>query len=178
MKTLILMITSLIIATMSATAKEISSNSTLHKYAKPGAPIDMRYSSEKVDINETSDVNITLTTTITNGTVSVIITPDKHLKSLNEFERKINFDITPQEQEFTINLKVKAEEKGLYYIRLLTKIDKGYGGKLRSFAIPIYVGKIESLKKKKSKAMLKALGTSENISVSKAIETIKVIKEK
>jgi hypothetical protein len=159
-------------------AKDLSSNSTFHQYSKPGAPIDMHYTSEKVDINETCDVNITLTTAITKGTVSALISLDKNLSSLNEFDQNLTFEIMPNQQDFLINLQVKSEHQGLYYIRLLTKVDKGYGVKLRSFAVPVYIGKEAGIMKKSISSHMKALGSGENISVSKAVETIEVVKEK
>ena len=158
-------------------AKDISSNSTFHQYAKPGAPIEMSYTSEKVDINEISDVNITLSTGITKGTLSASINLDKDLRSLNAFDKELSYEIKPNEQDFLINLKVKASSPGLYYIRLLTKVDKGYGIKLRAFAVPVYIGEKAKIIKKSLNSQMKALGSGENISVSKAVETIEVIKE-
>ena len=81
MRTVTLIISSLLL-TLSIHAKELNSNSTMHQYAKPGAPVDMSYTSQKVDVNETSDVNISLTTSINKGTISAILTLDKHLTSI------------------------------------------------------------------------------------------------
>lgn len=177
MKTIIFILTPLLFV-LTLNAKDISSNSTFHQYSKPGAPIDMSYTSEKVDLNETCDVNITLTTAITKGTISALISLDKNLSSLIEFDNNLTFEIMPNQQDFLINLKVKSEYQGLYYIRLLTKVDKGYGVKLRSFAVPIYVGEKLEIISKDINLNMKALGSGENITVSKAIETIEAVKEK
>lgn len=160
-------------------AKDISSNSTLHQYSKPGAPIDMSYKSQKVDINETSDVNITLTSAINKGNVFVVIRLDKNLSSLKEFDNNISFKILPNQQEFIINLQVKSEYQGLHYIRLLTKVNKGFGIKLRSFAVPVYIGEKAGVPNNNANvnSHMKALGSGENISISKAIETIQIIKK-
>jgi len=163
--------------TLNINAKELSSSSTMHHYAKPGAPIDMSYTSQKVDVNETSDVNITLTTSIKQGTIVTIMNLDENLSSLKEIDTNSTFSVTPEEQTFLINLQVKAETEGLYYIRLLTKVNKGYGVKLRSFAIPIYVGENAGIKKNNNNAQMKLLGAGENISVAKAVETIQVVNE-
>jgi len=176
MKKITFIISSLLL-TLSMYAKEVSSNSTLHHYAKPSAPVDMSYTSEKVDVNETSDVNITLSTTIKQGTISTSISLDKALTTLKPLDTNLTFNVTPEEQTFLINLQVKAKEEGLYYIRLLTKVDKGYGAKLRSFAVPIYVGKNIGVKKHHDDVQMKFLDSGENISVSKAIETIQVVNE-
>jgi len=176
MRTITLIISSLLL-TLNIHAKELSSNSTMHHYAKPGAPIDMSYTSQKVDVNETSDVNITLTTSIKNGTISTIMNLDENLISLKVIDNNSTFSVTPEQQIFLINLQVKAKTEGLYYIKLLTKVDKGYGAKLRSFAVPIYVGKNAGIKKHHNNTQMKLLGAGENISVSKAIETVEVVNE-
>lgn len=155
---------------------EVISGDTLRQYSKPGAPIDMIFTAQKVDVNEISDVNITLKT-IRSGTVSVLITLDENLKSQAKFDENITYQIMPEQQDYKVNLKVKSEKQGLYYIRLLTKVDNGYGIKLRSFAIPIYVGKAEAILTKGLNFQMKARGSGENISVSKAVETIEVVKE-
>ncbi|CAA6806003.1 MAG: Unknown protein [uncultured Sulfurovum sp.] len=177
MKTITLLLSPLLFI-LGLHAQEISSGSTLQQYSKPGAAIDMNYSTEKVDINESSDVNISLTTAVPNGTLSVLISIDNKLSSLKEFDNNLSFEIKPNQQNFLIDLQVKAQTEGLYYIRLLTKIDKGYGTKLRSFAVPIYVGRSSNILKKDINASMKALGIGENISVSKAVESIKILQEK
>jgi len=177
MKTITLIFIPLLL-TLGLNAKEISSNSTQRQYSKPGAPIDMRYTSQKVDINETCDVNITLTTAIRSGTVSAFITLDKELTSLTKFNENLTYEIMPEQQDYVINLQVKSAQQGLYYIRLLTKVDKGYGVKLRSFAVPIYVGEKAGITKKSLNFSMKALGSGENISISQAVETIEIVKEK
>jgi len=176
MKTIILIVSSILL-TLTMNAKELSSNSTMHHYAKPGAPIDMSYTSQKVDINETSDVNITLTTSVKQGSISTIINLDDNLISLKEIDNNSTFSVTPEQQIFLINLQVKAKREGLYYIKLLTKVDKGYGAKLRSFAVPIYVGKNAGIKKHHNNTQMKLLGSRENVSVSKAVESIQVVNE-
>lgn len=176
MKTITLILSS-ILFTLGVNAKDISSNSTFHQYSKPGAAIDMKYTSQKVDINEASDVNITLTTTIRKGVVSAIITLDENLNSLNEFDNNLTFQIAKNQQDLLINLQVNSKKPGLYYIRLLTKVDKGYGVKFRSFAIPVYIGEQVAIHKTNMNSQMKALGSGENISISKAVETIEVVKE-
>jgi len=176
MKIITLIFIPLLLA-LSVNANEISTNSTQRQYSKPGAPIDMRYTSEKVEIGETADVNITLTTAIRQGTVSAIITLDKELTSLNTFDENLTYEIIPNKKDHTITLQVKSEQTGLYYIRILTKVDKGYGIKMRSFAVPVYVGKEAGIKSKDIGSHMKALNSGENISISKAVETIEIVKE-
>jgi len=153
----------------------VKTGTTIGHYQKPGAPIDMTYKSITVNANETSDINITLTTTVQTGTMSVTITVDDELKQEESIEKEITFEISPEQKAYPINLQVSSEKDGLYYIRLLTKIDKAQSSKLRAFAVPVYVGANPQPKSKGLNIMKATSG--ENLSVSKAVETIEVIKE-
>lgn len=155
---------------------KIKTGTTIGHYAKPGAPIDMTYRSSTVDRNETSDINITLTTTAQTGTMNVMLTFDENLTQVNDVEQNLTFEITPEQKNYPINLQASSLEDGLYYIRLLTKIDKGTGSQLRAFAVPVYIGENPQPQTKSTKIM-KAM-SGENISVSKAVETITVLEEK
>ena len=157
--------------------RTIIEGTTVGKYSKPGAPIDMTYKTTKVDTNETADVNITLTTTVQSGKVLISMNLDNKLTLVNNVDTNQSFEITPNSKSFNINMKVRSEYDGLYYIRLLCKVDKGQHPKLRSFAVPIMVGENPKLKTKAGVSFLKAK-SGENISVSKAVETIEVINEK
>jgi len=150
----------------------IKSGTTLGHYQKPGAPIDMSYNSTKVNAGEVSDINITLTTSATSGTMHVSITFDDAIQNVSNTEENLTFEITPEQRTFPINIQASSAEDGLHYIRLLTKVDKGTDSKLRAFAVPMYVG--EPKPKAKSINVMKAM-SGENISVSKAVETIEVI---
>lgn len=149
---------------------------TLGHYSKPGAPIDMSYLSNRVNKNEMSDINITLTTTVRTGNMNVLLNFEDELKQESNVPKEINFEITPNKKKYFINLKVSSSKDGLYYIRLLTKIDKGTGSKMRAFAVPVFIGE-EPKRKSSSTIIMKASG-GENISISKAVETIQVLKEK
>jgi len=151
---------------------------TIGHYSKPGAPIDMTYISNPTDNNKSTkiyDVNITLTSTVRYGTMKVKLALDTKLTPLSAIEKELTFEISPEQKKYPINLKVSAKEDGLYYIRLLTKIDKGVGSKLRAFAVPVQVG--EKKKINRNSVMMKS-HSGENISISKAVETITILKEK
>ncbi len=156
-------------------ASNVKTGTTIGHYQKPGAPIDMTYKSVTVNAGETSDINITLTTTVQTGTMSVTITLDDELNQENSVEQNLTFNITPEQKAYPIDMQVSSVKDGLYYIRLLTKIDKGQGSKLRAFAVPVYVGANPQPKSKGLNIMKAASG--ENLSVSKAVETIEVIKD-
>ena len=154
-----------------AETSNIKTGTTIGHYQKPGAPIDMTYNSTKVNTGEVSDINITLTTTANSGNMNVKLTFDKAIKNESNTDENLTFKVTPNQKNFTINIKASSEIDGLHYIRLLTKIDKGTASKLRAFAVPVYIGEI----KPKSKSNIMKANNGENISVSKAVETIEVI---
>ena len=151
----------------------IKTGTTIGHYQKPGAPIDMSYTSATVNAGEIADINISLSTTVQSGSMSVTITFDDTLKQEDSTEQNITFQITPEQKSYPINLQASSVEDGLYYIRLLTQIDKIEGSRLRAFAVPVYIGHNPKPKTKGANIM-KAL-SGENLSVSKAIETIEVL---
>jgi len=148
---------------------------TLGHYSKPGAPIDIRYIVQTAERNATSDVNITLLPTVRSGTMSVLLTFDDNLTQRSSVEKTLKFEITSKQRTYPINLQVSSVEDGLYYIRLLTKIEKGVGSKMRAFAIPVSIGKGKKIERR-SHVMMKSYG-GEHLSISRAVETIRVAKE-
>jgi len=155
---------------------ESITGTTIGHYSKPGAPIDMTYhTSDSITKNETTDVNITLTTTVRSGTMNVLLNLDEHLTEKSNIGKELNLELTPNTKEYVINLKVSSSADGLFYIRLLTKIEKGEGSKMRAFAVPVFVGEIP--KKSHTRTLMKP-DTGENISISKAVETIRILNEK
>lgn len=147
---------------------------TLGKYQKPGAPIDITYQSTKVKLNEPSDINISFTTPLKSGEMEVDINIDKNLKTIGEVYNKITYSLNPNQKEYNLNLRVVSSKNGLYYIRLLTKVNGKNGVKTRAFAVPIYIGN-GKLQKKSHQLVLKAL-SGENLSISKAEESVEIIK--
>ena len=147
---------------------------TIGKYQKPGAPIDIRYQSKRVKLNEPSDVNISFTTPLKSGEMEVNINIDKDLKSIGEVYNEITYSLNPHQKEYNLDLRVTSSKNGLYYIRLLTKVNGKSGVKTRAFAVPIYIGS-GKLQKKSHQVVMKASG-GENLSISKAEESVEVIK--
>ncbi len=147
---------------------------TIGKYQKPGAPIDITYRSTRVKLNEPSDINISFSTPLKSGEMDVDINIDKDLKVIGEAYNKITYSLSPNQKEYNLNLRVSSSKNGLYYIRLLTKINGVNGIKTRAFAVPVYIGN-GKLQKKSHQLVMKALG-GENLSISKAEESVEVIK--
>lgn len=181
MRKTILVLVPLLVVGLYANSKKINPDeqttiggTTVGKYSKPGAPIDMTYKTTKINTNETADVNITLTTTAQSGKVLVSMNIDNNLTLVDNIDTNQSFDITPDKKSFNIDMRVSSKNEGLYYIRLLTKVQTGLHPKLRSFAVPVMVG--ENPKPVTRGVNFLKAKSGENISVSKAVETIEVIK--
>ncbi|NEW60619.1 hypothetical protein GSY74_04925 [Sulfurovum sp. bin170] len=140
---------------------------------KPGAPIDITYKATKVGLNEVADINVTLTTSIGAGDMVVTIDFDEKLKRESEVYDSMRFSLSDTTNDYKLNFKASSSEDGLYYIRFLAKIENGGSTRMRAMAVPVYVGD-GKLKRKGNRVIMKAVG-GENISVSKAEETIEVI---
>lgn len=168
----ILLMSSLLIGTsaMAFSAKvekpALVKGSSIGKYAKPGAPVDIRYESEHVSAGDTSNINIILTSSTTTGTMKVKIKVDKGLNEISSVEKHLSFDLSEGKKEYPLHLEVSADEDGLYYIKIQVAI-KGQG--MRAFAVPVYVG--DAVLKTKQTAVEKT-AKGETISVSAAEETI------
>lgn len=107
-------------------------------YAKPGAAVDIRYSSEQVNVGEVSKVDIFLTTSIELGTMKVVLKVDKGLDRHSDLATDFSFELDKDKKEYPLHLEVSSDEDGLYYVRVLVSI-KGQG--MRAFAVPVHVGK-------------------------------------
>jgi len=178
-KTTKLLIASLLMISLTggvAMAKDnrIAKGTTIGHYQKPGAPVDINYSSTRVGVDEVADINILLTTSLKSGDMRVKIDLDDNLEQIGEKYSSISFTLSPNQKSYDINLKVKCAKDGLYYIRLLAKVNSGSGVQMRALAVPVYIG--DGKLKKRSKQMIMKAMSGENISVSKAEETIEIIK--
>ncbi len=141
--------------------------SSIGKYAKPGAPVDITYTTQNVEAGQYSEIHIELTTSAKHGNMLVSIKSDKALTSLAKIDKNITFVLNEKQKIYPVTLHMSAEVDGVYYIRLLVKI-KGKGA--RTFAVPVYIG--EGRVKKSKNVSLDKSASGENISVSKAVESV------
>jgi len=136
------------------------------EYAKPGAPVEIRYTSEHVTVGDRSNIDIILTSSATTGTMKLKVKVDKDLNEISSVEKHLSYDLSEGKKEYPLHLEVSADEDGLYYVRIQVSI-KGKG--MRAFAVPVYVG--DALVKTKATSVEKT-DKGETISVSAAQETI------
>lgn len=116
---------------------QLVQGSSVGKYNKPGAPVEIEYRSEHVTIAEVSKVDISLMPTITDGTMDVKINVDKELTELTNLDKTLSFELTKRDKKYPLHMEVSSQYEGLYYIRVLVSM-KGKG--MRAFAVPVYVG--------------------------------------
>jgi len=109
---------------MSMAEEKVAKGTTLgFKHCmKPGAPVDITYTTTKVKVDEVSEVNIILTTTLQSGEMEVTINLDEALTQIDEPLESIKFMISAVQKEYPIRMKVSAKKDGLYYVRLFPKI--------------------------------------------------------
>lgn len=136
------------------------------QYAKPGAPVEIRYSSEHVNVGDVSKIDIVLTSSVTTGAMKVKIKVDKDLNEISNVDKQISFNLEEGKKEYPLHLEVSADEDGLYYVRVMVTI-KGKG--MRAFAVPVYVGAGTLTK---NKANIEKTKSGENITVFSAEESI------
>jgi len=155
----------------------IIKGTTIGHYQKPGAPVDMTYTTRKIKVGEVSDVNVTFSTSLKSGEMDISISFDKELKPVGEDFNRVIFPIIPGQRDYKLHLKVTSSKNGLYYVRFLIKIkdSNGISSNMRAFAVPVYVGN-GRLNRKSSQQIMKAF-SGENLSVSKAEETIETLDE-
>jgi len=157
-------------ATMAMTSKvekpELVKGTSIGQYAKPGAPVEITYTTEHVEVGDTSAVHIVLSSRMTSGTMNVKVNVDKGLNKISRVSEELSIPMKAGEGKYPIDFKVSADEDGLYYVKLLVSI-KGKG--MRAFAVPVYVG--EGTLKVNKKPIQKTK-SGENIVVSPAEEII------
>ncbi len=135
-------------------------------YAKPGLAVDVKYKSEHVDVGVSADVNITISTNISDGILKV------NLRALKENttdlgEQDLEFILTKELNSFPINFQVSSEQSGIFYTNLTMTVE-GKGS--RVIVVPIHIGTIS---KKINNKAIEMTDKGISISVSTAEEEIK-----
>jgi len=148
-------------------APKLVTGTSIGKYAKPGAPVDIRYTTEHVSVGDTSIVSLKLTSTASSGSMQVAINIDKSLETVGNVPLRRSFNLEGVGKVYPLDFSVVGSSDGVFYIKLFVEM-KGKG--FRVFVIPVHVG---NAKVKKARKALQKNAQGENISVSKAVETIK-----
>jgi len=116
---------------------EVLKGDTRGSYMKPGLAVDLNYSAEHVEVGEVADINISIITHLSEGTLKV------DLKSLEEAlnieEKHLTFELSKGENVFPINLQVSSAQEGKYYVTVFILLEDNGG---RVFDVPVQVGTV------------------------------------
>jgi len=127
---------------------------------------DLAYSSEHVGVDEISDINITITTSLQSGILQVNLSAlDEDLKGLAKEDMEFKLSAS-EENSFPINLQVSSEVEGIHYINLTLSVE-GEGANV--FVVPVNVGEVANVLSNKK---LETTDEGIAISVSQAQEEI------
>ncbi|RUM76432.1 MAG: hypothetical protein DSZ11_00555, partial [Sulfurovum sp.] len=158
------LLTTLLIAGVSfnmAMAAEITEAvktiTTKGKYRKPGAPIDMTHTEARMAVGEVENIEVTFSTSLRSGNIEIEVTLDEGLESTEPISSVTSFELSRDKKDYHMKFSVSSKKDGLYYIRLLGKAGEGESMRMRSFAIPVYVGD-GHLKKKGKQLIMKVMG--------------------
>ena len=175
LKMLFIAILSTTLGAMAMTAKvkneskvvyEVLEGDTKEVHGKPGLAVDVKYKTEHVDVGVSSDVNITITTGLSEGVLKVNLRALKE-NTIDLTEEDLEFTLTKDGNSFPINLQLSSEINGIHYINLTMTVE---GQDSRVISVPVNVGTISNkLDNKAVERTDKGLA----ISVSSAQEEIK-----
>ncbi|WP_456433854.1 hypothetical protein [Nitratifractor sp.] len=111
--------------------------STVKHYQKPGAPVDITYQTEAVDPGEVSHIDITLHSSVHNGSMHVKIVPDDQLSPVGKFTSKVEIPLDGSGR-YPIRFALTSNVEGTHHVRVF--IDMGKRG-FRAYSIPVRFGK-------------------------------------
>ena len=164
------------VGAMAMTAKVKDENKVVYEvlqgdskqvHGKPALAVEVKYKSEHVDVGVNSNVNIMITTGLSEGVLKVNLRPlKKHTTNLGE--KDLEFTLTKGENNFPINLALSSEQSGIHYINLTLSVE-GKGS--RVITVPVKVGRVSQ--KLNNNKIVERTSTGSAISVSSAQEEIK-----
>jgi len=146
---------------------KVISGDTTKMLKKSNLPVDIKYTSEQVDVNEISNVNIIISSPLSEGSLKVKV---KDLKnSLEGLEnQEYTFVLSQGTNSFPLNFQVLSEVNGIHYISLIFSVE---GKGIKSLSIPVNIGKEVSISQKSKITIRNSAGTP--LSVSQAEEVIR-----
>jgi len=145
---------------------EVLEGTTVGQVSKTGVAVDIAYKTQHVDVGESSDVNITISTTLSEGMLKV------NLRGLEDDITGVDtsnheFTLSKNKNSFPINLQLSSSTEGIHYLNVSVTVE---GQGTRVLAVPLNVGTV-------SKSMKNQMNTTNSegkvISISSAEEEIK-----
>lgn len=115
---------------------EVEKGSSVGNYAKPGASVEMRYESPKVDLLENAEVRIFLYPVKHYAEMKIHLTVDHALEKVAGTTGDFTVKTGKNTTEYPLTVTVRSSEPGIHFIRLIVYA----GGKSRAFTIPVHIG--------------------------------------
>ncbi len=134
--------------------KALLSGGTQDKYMKPGAPVQISYTSTKVQVGETSHIQAVLhltTADIEQAQVSVSV--DAGLVLQDSPGLAFALALEPGKLDYPLSFSASSGIAGLQYINLQVKTTRGGEQLSRAFSIPVQTGsdsEIQAMKRSTS----------------------------
>jgi hypothetical protein len=153
-----LLITALGTATLYAD-HEVVKKSSVGQYAKPGASIEMRYESPRVDIVETAEIKVIFMPEKKYNQINIRLTFDETLEALSSSKTDFTIDTSEKRSEYPIQIAVRSSIPGVHLIRILVSSEK----ESRAFTVPVYIGEQQDKNRKKSSKQFKILHAKEKV---------------
>jgi len=119
---------------------EVLTGDSSSVHGKSGLPVDVQYKSQHVDVGVSSDVNITIRTGLSKGTLKVNMRALKE-HSVDLEEKDLEFTLTKGQNSFPLNFQVTSQESGIHYINLTMSVE-GQGS--RVVVVPVNIGTISN----------------------------------
>jgi hypothetical protein len=138
----------------------------VNQVSKTGVAVDIAYKAQHVNVGELSDVNITVSTTLSKGILKV------NLRGLDDDivgidTSNMEFELSKMKNSFPINLQLSSSTEGIHYLNVSVTVE-GQGS--RVLAIPLNVGIISN---KIGNQANEKNSNGKVISISRAEEEIK-----
>ena len=119
---------------------EVLEGNSNNVQGKPGLAVDVNYKSQHVDVGVNADVNITITTGLTQGVLKVNLRALKE-NTTNLGEKDLEFRLTKDKNSFPINLQLSSEIDCIHYINLTMSVE-GQGS--RVVTVPVNIGTVSN----------------------------------
>jgi len=101
---------------------EVLTGDSSRVQGKSGLPVNVQYKSQHVDVGVSSDVNITISTGLSKGTLKVNVRALKE-KSVDLEEKDLAFTLTKGQNTFPLSFQVTSQESGIHYINVTLSVE-------------------------------------------------------
>jgi hypothetical protein len=131
-------------ATVKQHTNSTLSGSTKDSYAKPGAPVQLSHVTTKVDVGETSNIDLIFSTQAIDemnkgGIIAVKITADEGL-NLHGLTSSFDIQLEPNKTDYPLSFTADATLSKHYYINVFVSMQVGANTMNRAFAVPVQIG--------------------------------------